>query len=49
MNDLDVKNLILVHTEETHGKERKRLYMQEGKEYFKGNIFVPDDMEVLKI
>lgn len=38
MNDLNVKNLILYHTEESHGMERKTLYTQEGKENFEGNI-----------
>ena len=48
MNSLDVKNLILYHTEESHGKERKRLYMQEAKESFKGNVLLPDDMETIE-
>lgn len=49
MNDLEVKNLILYHTEETHGDQRKALYMQEGKENFNGNIYVPDDLEVIEL
>lgn len=49
MNDLNVRNLILYHTEETHGLERKRLYEDEGKQYFNGNIVVPDDMEEIII
>lgn len=49
MNELEVKNLILYHTEETHGKERKKLYTQEGKEYFKGNVIVPDDFEIIEL
>jgi ribonuclease Z len=44
--ELKVKNLILYHTEETHLGERKELYTREGKEYYHGNLYVPDDMEV---
>jgi len=49
MNKLDVKNLILYHTEESHGTERKKLYTKEGKENFKGNVIVPEDLEVIEI
>lgn len=45
MNDLKVKNLILYHTEETHGNERKRLYTEEAQSVFDGNVIVPNDME----
>lgn len=46
---LKIKNLILYHTEDTHLAERKKLYLAEGKQYFSGNLFVPDDRERLKI
>lgn len=49
MNDLDVKNLILYHTEDSHGIERKKLYTEEAKKYFKGNVIVPDDLEVIDL
>ena len=49
MNKLNIKNLILYHTEETHGKLRKELYMKEAQEYFKGNVIVPDDLEVINL
>ena len=49
MNELEVKNLILYHTEESHGDERKKLYMQEGKENFSGNIIVPDDFDIIEL
>ena len=42
---LGVKNLILYHTEDKTITERKKLYTQEGKEYFDGNLFVPDDLD----
>ncbi len=49
MNDLNVKNLILYHTEESHGNERKKLYIQEGKANFEGNLYVPDELEIIKL
>ncbi len=49
MNDLNVKNLILYHTEESHGIDRKRLYAEEGKKYYKGNIIVPDEFDELEL
>lgn len=49
MNDLGVKNLILYHTEESHIKDRKELYTKEGTENFKGNIYVPDDLEIIEL
>ncbi len=45
MNDLGVKNLILYHTEESHGNERKALYTEEAKNVFHGNVMVPNDLE----
>lgn len=44
MNNLNIKNLILYHTEDTH-KNRKELYTNEAKMYFDNNVIVPDDME----
>lgn len=49
MNDLEIKNLILYHTEESHGDKRKELYTREAKEYFNGNVIVPNDLEVIDI
>lgn len=49
MDELGVKNLILYHTEESHGDERKKLYMREGKENFKGDIYVPNDLDIIKL
>lgn len=49
MNELEVKNLILYHTEESHGSERKKLYTEEAKGVFNGNIIVPDDLEVIRL
>ena len=45
--ELGVKNLLLYHTEDQHLPERKRLYMEEGRAYYHGNLFVPDDLETV--
>jgi len=49
MEKLNVKNLILYHTEESHGTDRKQLYTNEGKENFSGNVIVPDDLEIIDV
>lgn len=47
---LNVKNLILYHTEDvTDITTRKSRYTLEGKAYYKGRIFVPDDGETIKL
>ena len=43
--ELNVKNLVLYHTEDKKIANRKELYSTEGREYYHGNIFVPDDLE----
>lgn len=49
MNELAVSNLILYHTEESHGMDRKRLYTEEAQSVFKGNIIVPNDLETIQL
>ena len=46
---LGVKNLILYHTEDSNLEKRKELYTAEGKQYFSGNLFVPDDRETIEL
>ena len=46
---LNVKNLILYHTEDKNITNRKELYTKEGKEIYSGNIYVPDDLEVFNL
>ena len=46
---LNVKNLILCHTEDDNILERSKLYTDEGRKYFSGNIFIPDDLEELML
>lgn len=49
MNELNVENLILYHTEESHKEMRKNLYTSEAQKYFNGKIIVPDDLETIEI
>ncbi len=49
MNELDVKNLVLYHTEESHGNDRKKLYLEEAQSVFDGNVIVPDDLEEIQL
>ena len=44
---LGVQNLVLYHTEDEHIADRKTLYTCEGKAYYHGNLFVPDDLDVI--
>lgn len=46
---LNVNNLILWHTEDKNIEQRKQLYTDEGKMYYNGNIFVPNDLEVIEL
>lgn len=49
MNKLEVKNLILYHTEDSHKEKRKELYTKEAQKYFNGNVIVPNDLEIIEI
>lgn len=46
---LDVGNLILYHTEDSDLENRKEKYTTEAKSVYKGNVFVPDDLETIII
>lgn len=46
---LKVQNLLLYHTEDFNIDNRKKLYGDEGKKYFSGNLFIPDDLEVIEL
>ncbi len=49
MNKLEVKNLVLYHTEDSHKEKRKELYTNEAQTYFNGKVIVPNDLEIIKI
>lgn len=46
---LKAGNLVLYHTEDTDLENRKKQYTKEAELLFSGNVFVPDDLEVLKL
>ncbi len=46
---LNVKNLLLYHTEDTNLDSRRLLYLEEGARYYSGNLFIPDDLESLEL
>ena len=46
---LHVKNLLLYHTEDKNLSARRKLYCAEEQKYFRGKIYVPDDLETLAL
>lgn len=46
---LSAKNLMLLHTEDTDLKHRKERYTAEASAHYGGNVFVPDDLDVIDI
>lgn len=46
---LNVKNLIIYHTEDHTFANRKELYTSEGKEYYHGNLYIPDDLDTFTL
>ncbi len=46
---LGVENLVLYHTEDKNIGHRKVLYTEEGSRYFSGNLYVPEDLEVIHL
>lgn len=48
-NELGVKNLILYHTEDKNIAHRKELYTEEGSPIFKGNLYIPNDLDCISL
>ena len=46
---LEIPNLVLWHTEDKHLKERKNLYLKEGLAFYDGNLYVPDDGDIINL
>ena len=46
---MGVKNLVLYHTEDRNIARRKELYTREGEEFFRGSLYVPEDLEELEL
>lgn len=45
--DLQIRNLVLWHTEDKCYQNRKDLYMEEGRPYYHGTLYVPYDGEMI--
>ena len=37
-------HLRLYHTEDKNLEKREELYLKEGREYYSGNLLIPDDL-----
>lgn len=46
---LHIPNLVLWHSEDDTRGHRKELYTEEGQTYYHGNLYVPDDGEILPL
>ena len=46
---LGVKNMLLYHTEDRTLAQRKELYLEEGRQYYHGRLWIPDDLEVITL
>ena len=46
---LSIPNLILYHTEDSDLARRKERYLAEGRRFYSGRLFVPDDLEAIDL
>jgi len=46
---LGVKNLLLYHTEDRNLLNRAALYAEEGKHFFHGSLWIPEDLESIEL
>ena len=44
-----VSNALPRHTEDKNIRKRKSLYKKEAKKYYKGNVYVPYDREIIEL
>ena len=49
LNDLNISNLILFHSKENLEINKKDEYFKAGKKFFKGNIIVPNDLDIIEL
>lgn len=47
--NIGAKNLILWHTQENLGEQRKSEYLKEARENYQGNVFVPNDLDIIEL
>lgn len=46
---MGAENLVLYHSEDSRPKTRKEVYTAEGKPFYTGKLYVPDDMESIEL
>ena len=46
---MGAENLVLYHSEDSRPKTRKEVYTVEGKPFYTGKLYVPDDMESIEL
>lgn len=46
---LKIPNLVLWHTEDKNMLHRQEKYIKEGKQYYTGTLYIPEDLDVLKL
>ena len=46
---LNVENLILYHTEDKNILKRQEMYLAEGRKFYHGNLYVPEDLDVIEL
>ena len=46
---LQVENLVLYHTEDDNIAQREKLYRAEGEKYYRGTLYIPNDLDVLEL
>ena len=46
---MGIPNLVLWHTEDSNIAGRRRLYLNEGKRYYSGNLYVPEDESLIAL
>ena len=46
---LKVRRLVLWHCEDSHLPDRKRLFLKEARTFFPGELYCPDDLDVLTL
>lgn len=47
--ELGARHLIIYHTEDSNLAERRRLYTEDARTRFSGDIIVPDDLETIRL
>ena len=47
--ELHVQNLLLYHTEDKNLEHRKELYRAEGQPYYRGCLWIPEDLETIEL